>query len=129
VTRNVIELPQEIYEAVRRQAAAEQKSPDTLVVEWVSAILDAAKTERDETLEAFQQEVASFHRLKSALLQQYAGEYVAVRQGEVVASGKEKLDVSRQVREQYGPGGYYVALVTPGPLRTVRMPSPRVTRE
>ncbi|MDT8307651.1 MAG: DUF5678 domain-containing protein [Anaerolineae bacterium] len=129
MTRNVIELPPEIYDAVRQQAAAEHKSPDTLVVEWVSAHLDSVRADRDEELEAFQREVAAFQRLKPRLLEQYAGEYVAVRKGEVVANGKEKLDVSRQVRERYGPGGYYVALVTPGPLRTVRMPSPRVTRE
>lgn len=128
MTRKMVELPEEIYDAVRRQAAAQQKSPDTLVAEWVSAYLEAEISGVDEALVAFQQEVAAFERLKPTLLKQYSGQYIALRRGEVVASGEEKLDVSRRVREQYGPGGYYVALVARQP-RTVRMPSPRIARQ
>lgn len=127
--RNTIELPQEIYDAVCRQADAQQKSPDTLVAEWVSVHLDVAKTDKDEGLVAFEREIDAFERLKPTLLEKYVGQYVAIHQGEVVDSGENKLDVSRRVREQYGPASYYVELVTPdGPL-TVRMPSPRVIRE
>lgn len=129
VTKNQVELPQEIYEAVRRQAAAQEKSPDALVAEWVSAHLDAASADNGEGLAAFRQQIAAFERMKPALLEQYAGQYVALRQGEVVASGEDKLDVSRRVREQFGPGGYYVAFVAPDAPRTVRMLSPRVIGE
>lgn len=124
-----IELPQELYDAVRRQAAVQQKSPDTLVVEWVSAHLEASATDRDEGRHEIQNEIDAFERLKPTLLEQYPGQYVALRKGEVVASGNEKLAVSRRAREHYGPGGYYVALVTPGEPRIVRMLSPRVVRQ
>lgn len=129
MTKNHVELPQEIYEAVRRQAAAQQKSPDALVAEWVSSHLKATNKDNDEELAAFRQQVAAFEKMKPVLLEQYSGQYVALRQGEVVASGDDKLDVSSRVREQFGPGGYYVAYVAPDAPRTVRMLSPRVIRE
>ena len=111
MTQNVIQLPQEIYEAVRRQAAAQRKTPDSLVTEWVASHLETEGNDEDEALAAFEQEIAAFETMKPALMEQYSGQYVAIHQGEVVASGDQKLDVSRQVREQYGPVVYYVGLV------------------
>lgn len=121
-------LPDQLYQAVRRQADAEDKTADALVIEWVAERVDDLESKSSQ-LDLFQQQAAAFQRMKPELLELYAGQYVAVRQGEVVASGKDKLDVSRQVRAQYGPGGYYVALVTVDEPRTVRMLSPRVVRE
>jgi hypothetical protein len=129
MTQNVIQLPQEIYEAVRRQAAAQQKTPDSLVTEWVASHLETEGNDEDEALAAFEQEIAAFETMKPALMEQYSGQYVAIHQGEVVVSGDQKLDVSRQVREQYGPVVYYVGLVAPGGPRTVRIPSVWATRE
>lgn len=128
MAQNTIELPEEIYEAVRRRAAAQQKTPDTLVTEWVSAHLETGRSDEGEELVAFEQEIAAFEALKPTLLGQYRGQYVAIYQGEVVASGDKKLDVSRQVREQYGPIVYYVELVAPDSPRKVRIPSVWVTR-
>ena len=125
--QNTIRLPQDIYEEVRRQAAAQRKTPDTLVTEWVSAHLEVSNGE-DEALAAFEREVAAFEALKPALLEEYPGQYVAIYQGEVVACGDNKLEVSRQVREQYGSVVYYVELVTPDAPRTVRIPSVWVAR-
>lgn len=128
MAQNVIQLPQEMYEAVRQKAAAQHKSPDALVTEWVSTHLDIAKSDKDERLVAFEQEIAAFETLKPELLKQYPGQYVAIYQGKVVASGVDKHEVSRQVREQYGLVVYYVQLVSPKP-RTARIPSVWVTRK
>jgi hypothetical protein len=48
---------------------------------------------------------------------------VAIYLGEVVASGDGKLEVSRQVRERFGPVDYFVELVasdTPRKVRTLK---------
>jgi hypothetical protein len=67
--------------------------------------------------------------LKPKLLKEYPGQYVAIHDGEVVANGGDKLEVSRQVREQFGQVVYYVELVSPDSPRTVRMPLVRVSGE
>ena len=124
--QNVVKFPPALYEAVRQKAAAQQKTTDDLVIEWVSAHLDEPET--SEITQAFEQEVAAFEELKPALLKQYAGRYVAIYQGKVVASGHEKLALLDQVRERFGPIVCYIEKVSPDSPRTVRMPSIRLAR-
>jgi hypothetical protein len=124
--QNVIKFPPALYEAVRQKAAAQQKTTDDLVIEWVSAHLGESET--SEITQAFEQEVAAFEQLKPSLLKQYAGRYVAIYQGKVVASGDEKLALLDQVREQFGPIVCYIEKVSPDSPRTVRMPSIRLAR-
>jgi hypothetical protein len=40
-TKNTIQLPEEIYNAVREQAVKQQKTPDALVTEWLHILLNA----------------------------------------------------------------------------------------
>ena len=87
--QNMIQLPQDLYDAVRKKAAAQQKTTDALVTEWVSEHLDESET--SEMTQAFEQEVATFEQMRADLLTQYAGQFVAIYQGKVVASGSEKL--------------------------------------
>jgi uncharacterized protein (DUF3084 family) len=124
--QNMIQLPQDLYDAVRKKAAAQQKTTDALVVEWVSEHLDESET--SEITQAFEQEVAAFERMRADLLAQYAGQFVAIYQGQVVASGSEKLALLDQVRQQYGNVVCYIEKVAPDSPRTVRMPSVRVVR-
>lgn len=127
MNQNMIQLPPDLYEAVRRRAAAQQKSPDSLVSEWVSEQLDTA--EADEAEAAFEAEAAAFDRIKSSLLEQFGGQYVAVYQGKVVASGHDRFELLRQVHQQYGPVPCYIDLVEPdSSIRKVRIPSVWVVR-
>jgi hypothetical protein len=124
--QNMVQLPQDLYDAVRKKAAAQQKTTDALVTEWVSEHLDESET--SEIIRAFEQEVAAFERMRADLLAQYAGQFVAIYQGQVVASGDEKLALLDQVRQQYGNVVCYIEKVAPDSPRTVRMPSVRVIR-
>lgn len=124
--QNVIQLPQDLYDAVRKKAAAQKKTTDALVIEWVSEHLDESET--SEITQVFEQEVAAFERMRSDLLGQYAGQFVAIYQGQVVASGSEKLALLDEVREQYGNVVCYIEKVASDSPRTVRMPSVRVAR-
>ncbi len=117
-----IQLPAELYDAVRQRAAKQQTSPDSLVAEWVSEQLDT--TEADEALAAFEGEAAAFDRLKPSLLDQFDGQYVAVYQGRVVAHGADRFDLLRQVHQTFGPVACYIDLVESGSsIRKVRVPS------
>lgn len=124
--QNTIQLPPELYDAVRKRAVTQQKTTDALVIEWLSEHLDESET--SEITEAFEQEVAAFERMRAALLEEYAGLYVAIYQGEVIASGDEKLALLEHVREQFGHIVCYIEKVSVDSPRTVRMPSIHVAR-
>lgn len=124
--QNTIQLPQDLYDAVRKKASVQQKTTDALVIEWVSEHLDESET--SEINQAFEQEVVAFEQLKPTLLKQYAGKFVAIYQGKVVASGDEKLALLDRVRQQFGNVVCYIEKAAPDSPRTVRMPSLRVVR-
>jgi hypothetical protein len=119
--QQAIQLPHALYEAVRKQAATQQKTADALVVEWVAERVE--ETEATEAEAAFEQEVAAFEVLKPELLEQYAGQYVAIYQKQVVAAGDDRLMVVKDVYKRFGEVPCYVELVTAKPPRRVRIPS------
>ncbi len=121
--QNMIQLPKDLYETVRKQAKAQQKTADSLVVEWVSEKAD--ETGRVAIDEAFMQEVAAFEALKPDLLEQYPGQYVAIYQKQVVAVGDNRLALVKEVYSQFGEVPCFVEKVTLEPMRRVRMPSIR----
>lgn len=125
--QNAIQLPGDLYNAIRKKAIAQQKTTEDLVIEWVSEHLDESET--SEMSNAFEQEVAAFEQIKLSLFEQYDGQYVAIYQGEVVANGAEKLPLLDQVRERLGPVVCYIEKVTADSPRTVRMPSIYVSRK
>lgn len=121
MNQHTIQLSPDLYDAVRRRAMAQQKSPDSLVSEWVTEQLDS--TEADETKNAFEQEIAAFEQMKPALLEQYAGQFVAIYQGQVVAVGDNRLALVKEVYNQFGEVPCYVEQVTAEPPRRVRITS------
>lgn len=121
MNQHTIQLSPDLYDAVRRRAAAQQKSPDSLVSEWVSDQLEA--TETDEAKIAFEQEIAAFEQMKPVLLEQFAGQYVAIYQGQVVAVGDNRLSLVKEVYNQFGEVPCYVEQVTSIPPRRVRITS------
>lgn len=124
--QNMIKLPQDLYDAARKKATAQQKTTDDLVIEWVSEHLEESQT--SDIIQAFEQEVAAFERLKPTLIEQYPGQFVAIYQGEVIATGDEKLALLEQVREQFGNIVCYIEKASPNSPRTVRMPSIQIAR-
>ncbi len=124
-----VQLPEDLYKVLEQRAAIEQKTADILVAEMVADQLDSTEPVQrngsDEKAAAFEREVAAFERLRPSLVEQYAGQYVAIYQGKVVASGDKKLDVLQQARQNYGPI-VFVSLVSEPWPRKVRMPSVRI---
>jgi hypothetical protein len=123
---NTIQLPPNLYDAVRKRAISQQKSAEDLVIEWVSEHLEEPGV--DEITQAFEREVAAFEQLRPSLLKRYSGLYVAIYQGEVIASGDDKLALLDQVRERFGQIVCYIEKAVADSPRTVRLPSFRVAR-
>jgi hypothetical protein len=78
-------------------------------------------SETSEIIQAFEQEVAAFERLNPTLIEQYPGQFVAIHQGQVIATGDEKLVLLEQVREQIGNIVCYIEKASPDSPRTVRI--------
>lgn len=116
-----VQLPSDLYEAVRKRAAVQQKTAEALVVEWVSE--KVSETDEPTTMEVFEREIAAFKALKTQLLEQYPEQYVAIYQGQVVQVGDNRLALVKQVYDQFGEVPCYVEKVTAEPLRRVRVPS------
>jgi len=116
-----VRLPQDLYDAVDKQAKRQRKTADDLVVEWV--VEKMGETELVEADTAFEREIDAFNALKPELLAQYPGQYVAIYQGQVVVNGDNRLALVKEVYSQFGEVPCYVEKVTLEPLRRVRMPS------
>lgn len=125
--QNVIQLPPDLFDALHKEALAQRKTTDTLVVEWVSARLDMSEMRGVD--DAFEQEVAIFEQLKPTLLKQYKDQYVAIHNGEIVANGYDKLALLHQVRKQFGDIICYIEKVAVESPRIVRVPSHRLAHD
>jgi len=63
-------------------------------------------------LSKWEREYQAFRRLLPQLLQTHRGQYVAIHEGQVVASGKDKLEVALHVFSRIGNVAIHVGLVT-----------------
>ena len=125
-----VQLPPDLYEAVRKEAASQRKTADGLVAEWVAERVGEQAVPKPETSmeTAFAQEVATFERLRPSLQKEFAEQYVAIYQGKVVAHGSDKLAVLQEVRAQLGQVVCYIEKVSAAAPRTARMPSIYIAR-
>lgn len=116
-----VQLPQDLYDAVRERAESQRKTTDDLVAEWVSEKVNEVDWVAAE--ESLEQEAAAFAALKPELLKQYPDQYVAIYQGQVVGYGDNRLALVKEVYGQFGEVPCYVEKVSLSPLRRVRIPS------
>lgn len=119
--QQIVQLPQDLYDAVSQEADNQQKTADALIVEWVSEKIGESETV--ETKKMFEQEMAAFKALLPELLTQYPNQYVAIHQGQVVGYGDNRLALVKEIYNQFGEVPCYVGKVTLEPPRRVRMPS------
>jgi hypothetical protein len=70
----------------------------------------------------WQREYEAFLRLQSELLTTHAGEYVAVHDGQVVASGNDDVELALQFFAQHGNVPVHIGRVTATPEPAARIP-------
>jgi hypothetical protein len=76
----------------------------------------------------WQQERRAFVRMLPDLLVTHRDQFVAVHQGQVVASGPDKISVALQAYREHGQIPIYVGLVSDQPPLPARLPSPRTLK-
>ena len=74
----------------------------------------------------WERERRAFEQLKPSLLDEHAGKYVAVHNGQVVESGDDQAAVAMRAYSRHGYVPIYVGLVSTSPQPPIRMPTPRV---
>jgi|SRR3954452_3023602 len=87
-------------------------------------ILPAPEIEPPATREnAWERERRAFFELLPSLLKTNPGQYVAVHDGTVVATGGDRISVTLDAYRQLGYVPLYVGFVGDAPRRSVRLPS------
>ena len=74
------------------------------------------------TPDSFLRDIAAFKRMLPKLKANYNGQYVAIYNEQVVASGDERLALLDVVYEQFGPVPCFIEKVSDDGPRRVRMP-------
>jgi len=94
------------------------------------SILPAPNIETGNAPESpWERERRAFHQLLPSLLAAHSGQYVAVHEGKVIASGRDRVEVAMEAYERVGYVSLFVGMVAEAlPRRKVRVPSPRVRR-
>ena len=94
------------------------------------SILPAPNIETGNAPESpWERERRAFHQLLPSLLVTHPGQYVAVHEGKVIASGRDRVEVAMEAYKRVGYVPLFVGMVAEAlPRRIVRVPSPRVRR-
>lgn len=121
--QNMIHLPKDLYDAVRKKALAKKTSPENLVVEWVSERLNDDEEAQTDWLTAVKAEAEAFARLRPNLIPEYVGQYVAIYGGKLIGSGEDEFALLREIHQQYGPIPCCIDRVDDLPSRKVRITS------
>jgi hypothetical protein len=73
----------------------------------------------------WERERRAFRELLPELRAKYDGQFVAIKDGKVVASGSDRVTVALEAYARVGYGPLYLGHVTDLPRAPVRIPSPR----
>src|SRR5208337_467159 len=77
----------------------------------------------------WERERRAFHQLLPSLLVTHPGQYVAVHEGKVIASGRDRVEVAMKAYKRVGYVSLFVGMVAEAlDIRRVLVPSPRVRR-
>jgi hypothetical protein len=114
-----IPVREELIRSVEKLAQEQGTNAEALVNEWIQRQLALA---REQHIRA---EAARYRAQHSALLPRYAGQYIAMRNGEVLDHDPEIGPLYQRMRAQYGDEPVLITPVTSDPMPVINMRSPR----
>ena len=131
--KQTIRLSDRSAERLRSVAAIHNLSVPELLERAVESYLSAAATTSEPRSEIsaaqrFQidKEHQAFVALHPGLLESYADQYVAMREGQVIDHDHDRVALSRRVRARYGNQPVLIAPVLQQAVQTIRIRSPRL---
>lgn len=114
-----IALRPELEQQLKPEAERRQTSMDQLVNDWLENQL------WQEWHRIIEEESARFREKHAELLSQYAGEYVAMRNGTVIDHDTDLPALHHRIRTHYGNEPILMAPVSLQPVQKFKMRSPR----
>lgn len=121
LTPTVVELKEPaLVQQVAQVARTQKRKPEDLLATAVRDYLEALEEE------AIHKETEAFWREHEALLAQYSGQHVAMRQGKVVDHDSDVSRLDARIRDRFGLLPVLIAPVTPAPRRDIQWRGGRV---
>ena len=115
-----VAVREELIEPIRKVAAEQGTNVESVVNEWLSRQLALAREQK------IKEESARFRAKHTELWAQFAGKYVAMRNGEVLDHDKDARQLYLRIKKQYGDAPILIALVSEQPMQVYKMRSPRL---
>jgi isopentenyl phosphate kinase len=119
----LVTLPDQVYRQAQQISQVEQRPLNNIIEEILTKAFPAVYVHPQRA--KMKQEQAAFQAMKAALLQQYAGQYVAVHHGEVVDHDPDQVTLALRINEQYPDTAVLIKKVSPDPDKILHMRSPR----
>ena len=117
-----VELRPQLIEQLKNEAARRRTSLEALANDWLEEQLWEAKNKK------INEEAERFRAKHAELLAQYAGQYVAMRDGLVIDHDPDLIALHGRIRSQYGDEPILMAPVTSEPVQTFRVIGARQQR-
>jgi hypothetical protein len=113
---NVV-IREEIFEPIRVEAEQEKTSVESLVNEWLGRQLALVREQK------IREESARFRAKHAQLRARYSGEYVAMRNGEVLDHDPEARELYLRIQQRFGEQPVLIAPVSDQPTATFNVRS------
>lgn len=135
----MIAIPLSEQTAERLRALAQQSDTDIsellekAVVQFLAADefgkSRAASTAVDAQQRVIDREQQFYNARHAALRERYAGETIAMIDGNVVDHDTDRVALSRRIRHRYGNQPIFITPVLPEPIQQIEMRSPQIAHE
>lgn len=122
-----LEIPAELYERIERLAAV-RETPVAYLLEDALALVEDQPIELVRS-EALSREEAAYRAMHSDLFEKYAGQYVAVHDGQLVGVDEDESALEARVNARFPDQIILLKQVQQSPMREVHYRSVRIIRE
>ena len=114
-----IAIRDDIIRSIEKFAQEQGTNTEALVNEWLQWQLALKREQR------IREEAARYRAQHSVLFPVYAGQYIAMLNGELLDHDPELGPLYHRIRERYGDAPVLMTPVTPEPMPVANMRSPR----
>ncbi|MEK7439346.1 MAG: DUF5678 domain-containing protein [Chloroflexota bacterium] len=118
----LVELRPNLIERLTKEADRRRKSVEELVNEWLEDQL------WQDWHRKISEETNQYQEQHAELLKKYRGQCVAMRDGKVIDHDSDLPTLHRRVRDKYGDEPILMSPVSPIPLPTFKVRSPKRKR-
>lgn len=122
-----VTIPQAVYDRVKQLAILRNQKVADLLAEAIALVEADMATPSDEQRMA--REEAAYQTMYDELKTKYAGEYVAIFNGQLIDHDSDELALLRRLDAQYTDDIVLMRKVSAEPEPDLRMRSPRLIRE